>query len=82
MMFQSIIKEIDFPLIATNRKIEEGGFFKGSESERIEILLEAAKHADIVDIELETDEEYLEKIIKASKSTIISYHDFKKTPSS
>ena len=49
-------------------KIEEGGFFKGSESERIEILLAAAKHADIVDIELQTDEEHIDKIIKASKS--------------
>ncbi len=75
-----IIKEIDHPLIATNRKIEEGGFFKGSESERIEILLAAAKHADIVDIELGTDDEHINKIINASKSTIISYHDFKKTP--
>ena len=51
----NIIKDINHPLIATNRRIDEGGFFKGSESERIEILLEAAKHADIIDIELETD---------------------------
>ena len=77
----SIIKDINFPLIATNRKMEEGGFFKGSESERIDILLEAAKYANIVDIELETEDEYLEKIINGSKSTIISYHDFNITPS-
>jgi 3-dehydroquinate dehydratase I len=77
----SIIKDINFPLIATNRKMEEGGFFKGSEYERIDILLEAAKYANIVDIELETEAEYLEKIINGSKSTIISYHDFNLTPS-
>jgi len=76
-----IIKEIDYPLIATNRRMEEGGFFQGSESERIEILLAAAKHAKIVDIELQTSDEHIEKIVKASKSTIISYHDFEKTPS-
>ena len=76
-----IIKEIDFPLIATNRRMEEGGFFKGSESERIDILLAAAKHANIVDVELETADEYFEKIVNGSKSTIISYHDFEKTPS-
>jgi 3-dehydroquinate dehydratase-1 len=76
----NIIKDIDQPLIATNRKIDEGGFFKGSESERTEILLTAAKHADIIDIELETDLDHMNKVIKASKSTIISYHDFKKTP--
>jgi len=77
----SVIKEINYPLIATNRKIEEGGLFKGSELERTEILLSAAKHAEFVDIELGTDEYYMNKIIKASKSTIISYHDFKETPS-
>ena len=76
----NIIKDINHPLIATNRKIDEGGFFKGSESERTEILLTAAKHADIIDIELETDLDHMNKVIKASKSTIISYHDFKKTP--
>jgi 3-dehydroquinate dehydratase I len=78
----NIIKEIDHPLIATNRMIKEGGLFKGTETERIDILLAAAKYADIIDIELQTDEEYLNKIIKASKSTIISYHNFEKTPSS
>ncbi len=76
----NIIKDINQPLIATNRKIDEGGFFQGSESERTEILLTAAKHADIIDIELETDVDHMNKVIKASKSTIISYHDFKKTP--
>ncbi len=76
----NIIKDINQPLIATNRKIDEGGFFQGSESERTEILLAAAKHADIIDIELETDIDHMNKVIKASKSTIISYHDFKKTP--
>jgi 3-dehydroquinate dehydratase-1 len=77
---KSIIREIDFPLIATNRKNDEGGFFKGSESKRTKILLEAAKYADIVDIELSTDNEYLKKILDTANSTIISYHDFKKTP--
>jgi 3-dehydroquinate dehydratase-1 len=77
----NIIKDVNYPLIATNRMIEEGGLFKGSEAERTDILLAAAKHADIIDIELQTDEEYLNKIVKASKSTIISYHNFEKTPS-
>jgi 3-dehydroquinate dehydratase-1 len=77
----NIIKDIKHPIIATNRMIEEGGLFRGSEAERTDILLAAAKHADIVDIELQTDEDYLNRIIKASKSTIISYHNFEKTPS-
>lgn len=77
----NIIKEINFPLIATNRRVEEGGFFQGTEAERTDILVEAAKHANIIDIELGTEPEYLAKIVKVSKSTIISYHDFNKTPS-
>ncbi|MEN4017600.1 MAG: type I 3-dehydroquinate dehydratase [Methanobacterium sp.] len=78
---QNIIAEINHPLIATNRVKSEGGFFNGSEEERISILIKAAKYADIVDIELQTETELQEKVIKASKSTIVSYHNFKKTPS-
>ena len=77
----SLIEEIEHPLIATNRMKEEGGFYEGTESERTEILLEAARYADYVDIELRTEDKYRSKIIKASKSSIISYHNFKKTPS-
>jgi len=77
----SLIEEIEHPFIATNRMKEEGGFFEGSETERTDILLEAAKYADYVDIELRTENKYRSKIIKASKSQIISYHNFKKTPS-
>ncbi|MGZ7160712.1 MAG: type I 3-dehydroquinate dehydratase, partial [Methanobacterium sp.] len=41
-----------------------------------------APNVDIVDIELQTDEEFRQKVINASKSTIVSYHNFKNTPSS
>jgi 3-dehydroquinate dehydratase-1 len=77
---KNLIQEIDFPLIATNRRREENGLFKGSETDRIEILLEAAKVAEIVDIELGTDLDFLNKIVKTSDLSIISYHDFEKTP--
>jgi 3-dehydroquinate dehydratase-1 len=78
---QQLIIDINYPLIATNRIQSEGGSFTGSEDERTSILIKAAEYADIVDIELQTDEKMRSKVIKASKSTIISYHDFKKTPS-
>ncbi len=78
---QQLIIDIDYPLIATNRLKSEGGFFSGSEKERTSILIKAAEYADIVDIELQTQEKLREKVLKASKSTIISYHDFQKTPS-
>jgi len=77
---QRLIYEIDYPIIATNRMQEEGGFFNGSEKERIEILLKAAKYAQFVDIELQTDEKYLSQVIEASNSSIVSYHDFERTP--
>lgn len=75
-----LIEEINYPLIATNRMREEGGQFLGSEAERIEILVEVSDHADYIDIEIQTDEKYRSQVIQAAKSTIISYHDFQKTP--
>ena len=78
---QRLIKDINYPTIATNRLQSEGGFFKGSEEERTSILIKAAKYADIVDIELQTDEKMRDEVVKAAKYSIISYHDFQKTPS-
>jgi len=75
-----LIEEINYPLIATNRMREEGGHFMGLESERTEILVEVADHVDYVDIELQTDKKYRSRVIQAAKSTIISFHDFQKTP--
>ncbi len=67
-------------IIATNRKKSEGGLFKGSEAERTDILREVADFALFVDIELLTEKKYLRKVIKASNSSIVSFHDFNKTP--
>jgi len=75
-----LLEEINFPLIATNRMREEGGYFRGSESERTDILLETAQYVDFIDIELRTEEKYRSKVINASKSAIISYHNFQSTP--
>jgi 3-dehydroquinate dehydratase I len=77
---KNLIKEINFPLIATNRRREEKGFFNGSETDRIEIILEAAKVSEIVDIELGTDADDLQRVLKTAKLSIVSYHDFEKTP--
>jgi 3-dehydroquinate dehydratase I len=75
------IRKMSHPIIATNRMREEGGFFDGSEKERIKLLIEAADYADFVDIELRTGDDYRTKVIKVSRSSIVSYHNFKKTPS-
>jgi len=77
---KNTIREIDFPMIATNRIDSEGGSFKGSEEERISILYECASLVDYVDIELQSNDEYINKIHDTGVKTIVSYHDFKKTP--
>ena len=79
-LVKEIIEEINFPIIATNRIESEGGFFKGSEEERIEILKEAAKKADYVDIELQSDKDDIKEITSKKAKSIISYHNFNKTP--
>ncbi|MGA2676990.1 MAG: type I 3-dehydroquinate dehydratase [Methanobacterium sp.] len=76
----NLIDKLNHRFIATNRMHDEGGFFKGSELERTEILVEVAESVDFVDIELQTHVKYRSKVIKSSPSCIISYHDFKKTP--
>lgn len=74
------IEEINFPMIATNRINTEGGSFKGSEEERFGLLYKCCDLVDYVDIELQSDDEYIEKIHDTGVTTIVSYHDFEKTP--
>ena len=74
------IEEINFPMIATNRISTEGGSFKGTEEERFEILYECCDLLDYVDIELQSNDEYIKKIHDTGVTTIVSYHDFEKTP--
>jgi 3-dehydroquinate dehydratase-1 len=80
-MVKDIIQEINFPTIATNRLKVEGGYFNGSEEDRITILRAAADVCEYVDVELQTELEYINSITETGVKTIISYHDFEKTPS-
>ena len=77
---KNTIEEINFPMIATNRINSEGGSFKGSEEERINILYECCDLVDYVDIELQSDDAHITKIHDTGVTTIVSYHDFEKTP--
>jgi 3-dehydroquinate dehydratase I len=77
----------DKKFIATCRNKSCGGKFKGKEEERIDILLNAIDcGVKIVDIEVETNKELIEKVKNKAKEknvkVIISMHDFEKTPSS
>jgi 3-dehydroquinate dehydratase-1 len=79
-VIKSIRSATSLPLIATNRWSAEGGNFRGSERERIDLLIGASKYADFVDIEqrAELKDELLGKI---DKPAIVSYHDFTGMPS-
>jgi 3-dehydroquinate dehydratase-1 len=77
---KSTIEEINFPMIATNRINSEGGSFNGTEEERFNILYECCDLVEYVDIELQSSDEYIERIHDTGVKTIVSYHDFEKTP--
>jgi len=74
----------EIPLIATNRKIEEGGMSQQEEDERIKTLIEASRAGfDFIDLELKTQnlEWAIEEIEKNGSKSIISFHEMSKTPS-
>lgn len=81
---EDIIKSVkqitEIPIILTNRTPAEGGFFQKTEEERIEILSQNAHLVEITDIELSTEESLRQKVIDNANRTIISYHNFDKTP--
>ncbi len=71
-------------MIATNRSAKSHGKFRGSETERKRILLNAAENGfEYIDIELSTSE--LEGIVSdvhgMGVKSIVSFHGFNQTPS-
>lgn len=83
---QYFTDHLDIPLLFTCRPDWEGGLFKGSEEERIDLLAKAAgSGAAYIDIELQTDERLRQRLIEVARQgkvkTIVSWHDFKTTPS-
>src|SRR3989338_605972 len=76
---EKIMKATGKPKIVTNRKKSEGGFFEGSESERIRLLRHAVDFAHRTDIELGSWASAASLKSKRSK-LIVSYHNFHETP--
>jgi 3-dehydroquinate dehydratase type I len=71
------------PLIATNRRRDQGGLHVGAEEDRIETLLEACEAGfDHADLELTTGsiKDVGKKVKSHGARLIVSYHDFAKTP--
>jgi 3-dehydroquinate dehydratase type I len=75
-------------LLVTNRRKDEGGFFEGSERDRVNLLAQAVNlGADYLDVEASTGKHWIGRLKAkipgrgANTRMIISHHDFQKTPS-
>jgi len=81
------VQKLAKPLLFTNRPQWEGGYFAGSETARIESLVQAIEHdCSMVDLELKTAPELrgdlLDVLIDHPQTgLIVSWHDFAGTPS-
>ncbi|MFB6282837.1 MAG: type I 3-dehydroquinate dehydratase [Halobacteria archaeon] len=87
-VFSDLVKvEADVDVIATNRMESQGGEFEGSEEERIDELVEILDSGSVeaVDIELEAEVDVRERVLDVASrqnvTTILSHHDFERTPS-
>jgi 3-dehydroquinate dehydratase-1 len=80
--WREVAYHLDRPWLACNRRVEEGGKWRGSEMERIGELLESVGlGARIIDIELATPGlAAAVKKIKGKAECLISYHNMEKTP--
>lgn len=73
------------PKIATNKPLSCHGTFSGTEKERLQTLLDAAKSEfEYVDVELSTIRlgELVREVKARGAKPIVSFHDFSGTPSS
>lgn len=73
----------EFPLLATIRRREEGGAWKGTEAERLACYEAVLPEVHAVDVEIGADE-IAPRVLSAARAlgklTIGSFHNFKATP--
>jgi len=83
--FLDAVADFGFYSISTIRPVWEGGKFKGSEEERLELFKLVISHpaTGAVDIELKAKIlPYIKEMVKKERKVlIVSYHDFERTPS-
>ena len=82
---ENLKEGIPVPVIFTIRSVREGGFFSGTEEQRLEILeLGIKSQVTFVDLELSIDKKPREKLMKLAKESnckvIASIHETKSTP--
>ena len=74
-----LVKSTKVPLIATNKLLSEKGFYAGTETERQQTLLNAAKNGfEYVDVDLSSPKhkETIGKLKQLGAKPIVSYHKF------
>ncbi len=74
-----LVKKTKIPLIASNKLRSESGNFSGTETERQETLLNAAKNGfEYVDVDLSSSKckETIDEIQQLGAKPIVSYHKF------
>ena len=74
----------DLPLIATNRRSDQGGHSKMKEQDRVAVILKAVEAGfEYADLELNTPtlNELGSRVKALGGSLVISHHDFEDTPS-
>lgn len=79
---------IDLPIVCVNKGEGERGVFRGTESDRVNLLCKAAlAGVDFLDIGIDMDEKLIEELKDTIEENgrvtqlIISYHNFDSTPS-
>ncbi|MEM2364302.1 MAG: type I 3-dehydroquinate dehydratase [Candidatus Bathyarchaeia archaeon] len=80
---EKIRASTEIPLIATNRRFEEGGRRYQKENERIKTLINSSMAGfEFIDLELSTPnlEEIADVIEENGSKLVISFHDFNRTP--
>ncbi|MBT9132315.1 type I 3-dehydroquinate dehydratase [candidate division NPL-UPA2 bacterium Unc8] len=84
LLLESIgeIKKLGLPLIATVRRIDEGGEREIKEEERLRLLQSIFPYVDAIDIELRSSSiinEIVSRGQELEKTIIVSYHNLKET---
>lgn len=84
MRLRDISESSQLPKIATNRASGSNGRFIGTESERQQLLLNAARNNfQYIDLELSIPNlrELIAELQSVAAKPIVSFHDYKETPS-
>lgn len=80
---QCLRRDFTIPMIFTLRSLTDGGYYAGSELERLaEIQKSVALHPEYLDLESHVPRDFFDKITIESPTTkiILSYHNFNETP--